>query len=200
MGCSVCPRDKDAAKLHSPKMQPSGAESPRVYLLGSAPSLEEDEDNNHWTDKAGSAIYRAFGADFMKREVRSNFVTQCRGDQTAVEVECCRPRIVADIERTKPLLIVGIGDAPLHWAIGPSVGNALTHRGTLFVTKIGTHVCWYFCMLYPNFVFKKSYGKSEYEQAMEHDVAEVKRLIKQLDPAKVYEAPYDRGIEVITGT
>lgn len=199
LGCSVCPRDKDASKLRSPKMEPSGTRDASVYLLGTAPSEEEDEDNNHWTDKAGNAIYRAFGADFMQREVRSNFITQCRGDQTAVEVECCRPRIVDDIERVKPLIVVGVGDAPLSWVTGV-VGGAMPHRGSLFVTKIGKHVCWYFQILYPNFVHKKGYGKSEYELALEHDARTVKALVRELSPARVYEAPYDTGVEIVTGT
>lgn len=87
LGCSVCPRDCDAT-LKSPKMEPSGTNGPLVYLLGGSPSQEEDEDNNHWTDKAGSALYKIFGSIFMQKSVRSNFITQCRGDQTMIEIEC----------------------------------------------------------------------------------------------------------------
>jgi uracil-DNA glycosylase family 4 len=200
LGCSVCPRDKDAKALRSPRMEPSGPRDASVYLLGAAPTQEEDEDNNHWTDKAGDAVYRAFGRDFMEREVRSNFITGCRGDQTAVEIECCRPRVVADIEAVKPLLVVGIGDPPLNWILaGEQAVTALTHRGSLFVTKIGKHVCWFYSILYPSFVHKKGYGRSEYELALLHDVAEIKRLVRELEPAKVSSAPYDAGIEIITG-
>lgn len=199
LGCSVCPRDKDAAKLHSPKMKPSGRMGAPIYLLGAAPSEDEDKDNNHWTDKAGDAIYQMFGGQFMKNSVRSNFITQCRGDQTAVEVECCRPRIVADIEACKPEIIVTVGDAPLAWATGVT-GGALTHRGTLFVTKIGNHTCHVFSILYPNYVNKKnSYGKSEYELALEHDIEWIKGRTGELFAPRVYEGPYDQGIQCITG-
>lgn len=199
LGCSVCPRDKDASKLRSPKMEPSGPSSAAIYLLGSAPSEEEDEDNNHWTDKAGTAIYEAFGASFMKKHVRSNFITQCRGDQTQIEVECCRPRIIADIEACRPQVVVTIGDAPLAWAVGVS-GGAMTNRGALFATRIGKHVCWAYSILYPNFVHKKrAYGKSEYELAMEHDIERIKRRVGELGTPRVYDAPYDTGIEIITG-
>lgn len=199
LGCSVCPRDKDASKLHSPKMLPTGNKHAPIYLLGSAPSEEEDSDNNHWTDKAGTAIYEMFGESFMRKHVRSNFIQQCRGDMTDHEIECCRPRIVADIEACKPQVIVTIGDAPFKWATGITSG-ALTNRGEMFVTKIGNHVCWVFSILYPNFVHKKRhYGKSEFERALEHDVERILNLSSELLPPTFYAAPYDAGIEIITG-
>lgn len=199
LGCSVCPRDKDD-DLKSPKMAPSGSERSSVYLLGGSPSREEDDRNLHFTDAAGDAISKAFGNKFMNAEVRCNFIAQCAGDRTAVEIECCRRRIVADIEKTKPIVIVGIGDDPLFWATGIK-GGALSHRGTLFNVKIGTHHCWFYCILYPNFVNKKNYGKmSEYELTLNHDVAQIKQFLKQGLPIPVsYSAPYDGGIEMITG-
>lgn len=200
LGCLVCPRDKDHKNLRSPKLEPSGTDRPLVYLLGGSPSPEEDEDNNHWTDEAGTAIYKAFGQKFMKASVRSNFITQCMGERTVVETECCRPRVVQDIEETKPLIVVTIGDDPLHWAT-KARGNALRHRGTLFVGKIGNHVCWIYPILYPNYVNKKRNGrKSEYELTMEHDVAAIRALLDNKLPVPyVYTAPYDKGVEIITG-
>lgn len=198
LGCSVCPRDKDEG-IQSPKMEPSGAKSPLVYLLGGSPSEEEDLDNNHWTDKAGEVIYSKFGSGYMKQNVRSNFITQCRGDQTVVEIECCRGRITSDIERTKPRVVVTVGDAPLFWATGVNSG-ALNHRGSFFVSKIGTHVCWVYCLMYPSFAFKKSHRKSEYEMALEHDVERLKEALETLPEPKVYDRDFDAGIEIIAGT
>jgi uracil-DNA glycosylase family 4 len=198
LGCSVCSLDK--AKLKSPKMTPSGAKNAKVYLLGASPSTDDDELNNHWADKAGAAIYKVFSKNFlMDKDVRSNYITQCMGPQTHVEIECCRQRVVADIEATKPLIIVGVGDGPLYWATGLSGGGALPHRGTMFTVKVGNHVCFYYCLLYPNFVHKKSYKKSEYELALEHDVADVKARLKDLPEPVYYSAPYTTGVEVITG-
>ena len=197
LGCSVCPRDKDT-ESKSPKLKPSGVKSPIVYLLGGSPSIDEDADHNHWTDKAGAAIYSKFGYEFMKLRVRSNFITQCLGEQTVVEIECCRLRIVADIEASKPRVIVGIGDGPLAWATG-AAGGALAHRGSYFAVKIGTHVCWYYPILYPNYVNKKSYKKSEYELTLEHDIANLKLDLDSLPAPEVWTGHYDVGIELITG-
>lgn len=202
LGCSVCPKDKDET-LRSPKLEPSGPETASVYLLGAGPSERDDEQNNHWCDKAGDAIYKAFGRAFMESEVRSNYIVQCAGELGAVEVECCRERIVADIERVKPVVIVGVGDEPLRWATAVKSGGSIPHRGTLFTVKVGSHVCYYYCLLYPNYVHKKGSRKSEYELALLHDVREVKALVNDQwfarNPPTFYSKPYDAGVEIITG-
>lgn len=198
MSCEVCPRAADPS-VKSPKMKPSGSTSPTIYLLGSAPSEAEDEDNNHWTDAAGTFIYDTFGQRYMERHVRSNFITQCRGDQTMVEIECCRNRIIQDIEQHKPTVIVGVGDAPLGWATGLST-TALRHRGSRFAVKIGNHVCWFFSILYPNFVHKKKgYGKSEYQLALEHDIEAAKQLADSGLVPSYFHGKHDAGIQIVTG-
>lgn len=204
LGCEVCPRDKEAGQLGSPKMGPDGSDSPLIYLIGAAPSPEEDDANRHWVGKAGRAIKSQFG-DKIWRDVRSNHITQCMGPldvPDAVEIECCRGRIVSDIERTKPRVVVGVGDLPLHWATGLP-RNALAFRGTPIVTRIGQHHCWYYPLIYPNYALKESkYGKSEYELAMEHDVDRLLDLLERGefdDPPRIYDKPYDEGIQQITG-
>lgn len=206
MGCSVCPRDKDES-LRSPKMEPSGTTKPLIYLLGTSPSRDDDEENMHWSDKAGEVIYNKFGKSWMERDVRSNYITQCRGEENAAAVECCRRRVEADIEKTRPPVIVGVGDAPLRWAV-PGLPNSasttLVHRGQLFPVRIGSHTCWYFPILYPNFAFKKGGRKSEYEVTLEHDIERIKAFASDCavpeGPApRVYGKPYDEGIEIITG-
>lgn len=210
LGCEVCPRDKDEKNLGTPKMPASGTDRPLIYLLGTSPSIDEDESGQHWKGKAGRAIRSQFG-DKWWRDVRSNRITQCMPPlldkerniaPDAVEIECCRSRIVSDIEETKPVVIVGIGDLPLNWATGLA-RNALVFRGTLIATRIGKHACWYYPLIYPNYVDRKeSYGKSEYELAIEHDVD---RLLVMLDrgelekPPQLAYAPYDDGISLITG-
>ena len=170
-----------------------------VYLLGSAPSEEDDADDMHWSDKAGREIFKKFGRGFMESTVRSNYVTQCRGDQTVIEVECCRLRIVKDIEQTRPFVIVGVGDAPLAWVTGITK-NAMAHRGTPMPVKVGNHICWFVQLLYPNYVFKKSFNKSEYELTLEHDIKVIKALIDEAPTPSFWTGSKDTGIEIITGS
>lgn len=205
MGCSVCPRDKDKTLL-TPKMAPSGSRGPLIYLLGTGPNEEEDSNGIHWSGNAGRAITSKFTPGFFKRSIRSNHITQCMpaiggpGHPDVVEIECCRGRVVPDIEESKPLVVVGVGDEPLHWATGLP-RSALTFRGTLIATKIGKHVCWYYPVLYPNYIRgKQRRGKSEYELTLEHDLANIEDMVERgLEPPTVYDAPYDSGIELITG-
>ena len=201
MGCQVCPRDRDEESLKNPKMEPSGVRDPLIYLLGGSPSPEDDAANDHWRDVAGEVIYNKFGREYMRANVRSNYITQCMGERTVLETECCRNRIVADIEATKPALIVGVGDDVLSWATGMKGGQALSHRGSLFPVKIGNHLCWFFCILFPSFALKKrKFGKSEYEMVLEGDIAKAKSLVATgLPDPVVCTGDYDRGIEIITG-
>lgn len=204
LGCSACPRHADESKLDSPKMKPSGPKKPLVYMLGTSPSTEDDRSNLHWSGKEGNAIFAAFGKRFMEEEVRSNYITQCHGDQTEASIECCRQRIVQDIETSEPMIIVTIGDAPLRWILGATgKGNALTHRGSLMVTKIGKVEAWVVPLIFPNFAFKeKGKGSSkEYEWAFQHDAKLVMSMASDhnLRRPKVYTSGYDQGVEIITG-
>jgi DNA polymerase I-like protein with 3'-5' exonuclease and polymerase domains/uracil-DNA glycosylase len=205
MGCSVCPKDKDDS-LRSPKMLPDGPKRAPVYLLMANPSEDDDAAGVPLGDKVGTHIIKKFGRDFFEDHVRAGYVTQCHGSVGAQETACCHNRVVADIEATKPKVVVGIGDEVMKWVISPGMHRdnapktALAHRGTLFVTKIGNHVCYYYQLLYPNYFHKKKkHGKSEYEMAFEHDIEHLKAILPKLKEPKFYEAPYDDGIEIITG-
>jgi DNA polymerase I-like protein with 3'-5' exonuclease and polymerase domains/uracil-DNA glycosylase len=207
LGCKVCPRERDDCKRHSPKMIPSGAGSPSIYVLGTGPNLEEDLKGAHWTGKAGRVILKRFSRR-VSDDLRFGHLTQCMPPTDAegerdlsvgqVEIECCRKRVVADIEKTKPFVIVGVGDLPLQWATG--FRSALIWRGTWINTKIGNHTCWYYPILWPNFAFRKNQNfRSEYELTLDHDIANLERGLDEQGPAQVYADPYDRGIELITG-
>lgn len=203
MGCEVCPRDQDQ-DLRTPKMEPEGAPHPLVYLMATGPSFDEDQKGYLWAGKMGKHIVKKFPGAFFDRHVRSGHVTQCAmpGDKppTVLEMECCRGRVEADIRASKPLLVIGIGDDCLSWATG--LNSALRFRGQLIATSIGGHACWYLPIIYPNYLHKKNqFGKSEFELAIEHDIDHAVRLVDRGELAQpiVHRAPYDTGIELITG-
>ena len=202
LGCSVCPRNEDKSLQH-PKITPTGTRNPTVYLLGSNPNDDDDRVGTHWNGEMGAEIYDKFGKSFMYDEVRSGFISQCRGDQTVIEIECCRGRVIADIEKYQPRVVVGIGDVALNWATGIS-SSALVSRGSFFPVKIGSHICMYFCIAYPAYVHKrKQFGKSEYEMTLAHDVATLKEWLRKDErhPAhvKFISGGFDDGVEMITG-
>ena len=215
LGCSVCPRKPLWPDMKSPQLAPSGDDRPLVYLLGTGPNEDEDEAGRHWAGIAGKAILSKFSKGFLRSSVRHGHLTQCmppldddRSRDLNVkwpEIECCRSRVVEDIERTRPMVIVGVGDKPLHWATSklPESATTMVFRGRFFPVRIGSHVCWFYPIMYPGWAFKKkSYGTNEYELAVEHDIANLERLIldEELPTPKVYRADEaDLGIELITG-
>lgn len=176
-------------------MRPEGPQDAPIYLLGSRPSKEDDANDTHWCDEFMQAVHDAFRGSFMKEQVRSNYTVQCRGEEHVAVTECCRGRIEQDIEQTKPLVVVTVGDAPLKWATG-AAGGAVTFRGSLFVAKFGTHVCYVYPLIFPNFI--KTH-RSKYETAFNHDIRWLKDNFDQLPSPKHYAAPYDTDIELITG-
>lgn len=73
-------------------------------------------------------------------------------EPTPIEIECCRPSIISDIEQTKPLAVFGMGNIPLQWALDQ---HGITKwNGRWIPIKIGNHACWYFPMLHPSFVMR----------------------------------------------
>ena len=206
LGCSVCPRDRDAS-LKMPKSSADGVTSPLIYLLSSAPTAEEDERGEVWSGIAGREITSKLSGQAMRQDVRMNNIVSCRPadpDEPKLdvrEVECCRGRAVADIEASRPLVVVGVGDEPLHWATGLP-RNAMAFRGTPIAARFGRHVCWYYPILYPNYTKGKQRSRrSEYELTMEHDLRRVEQLVRDgLEPPAFHAGPYDSGIEAIAGT
>jgi DNA polymerase I-like protein with 3'-5' exonuclease and polymerase domains/uracil-DNA glycosylase len=214
LGCKACPRDAPAwlKGLAHPKMQPVGALTAAVYLLGAEPSENEDLTGVHWRHDPGAALLDKLPRRLLAKDLRSGHVVQCgeveidaltkRGgklDEHAMA--CCRGRVVADIEATRPVVVVGVGDGALKWATGLG-GGAMTWRGRFMAARFGAHECWFYCLAWPNFAASKRKHKSEHEMALEHDVA---RLLDALEDGRLDEAPpiardgYDRGIEIITG-
>lgn len=213
LGCSVCPRDKDAGKLDHPKLKPTGAKKPLIYLLGTGPNEDEDRTGEHWTGPAGEVILSKFTRSFVRKEMRFGHLTQCsplaedseRDLRIGVaEMECCRPRVVDDIEESAPLVVIGVGDIPIQWVTGfdGNKANAKIFRGKLIAAKIGRHECWFYPIMWPNFISKeRKYGQSEYELALSHDIRFIEQLVEtgQLPELTYYSKPYDKGIELITG-
>lgn len=202
LSCSVCPRDKD--RLRTPKMKPEGGESPDIYILTHAPSLEDDKHGEWLRDKIGREVMRVMPRSVRDSQLRVGGVIQCGTDASAIaqhEIECCRSRVVADIEESQPLVILGIGDAPLAWTTGLDA-YAPKFRGRLVVAKVGRHVCWYYPVMSPNYVLKESkYGPSDHELVFKHDLARLAEMVDkgELAPPVVHTGDFDKGVECILG-
>lgn len=152
LGCEACPLAK--CKNHFPNMAPTGAEEPMVYVLGDAPSSEDDNRGRQFTGQAGELLRKIFrdiiGFDY-KDIIRWNNVVRTRPrdfDSVPWEaIEACRPSVIKDIEESKPRAIFGLGNVPLQWLL--NVGGIYAYRGRCMPVRVGSHTCWYFPLLHP---------------------------------------------------
>lgn len=168
-GCKVCPLNGQEG-LHHPSMTAYGSRLADVYMLGEAPGEQEDRKGRPFVGKAGSTLrFRLPGLT----EVDGESVFKCSGgtelnlrwnntvrtrppknrEPTNVELECCRPSVIRDVEEAAPKVIFGFGNIPLQWALG--FQGITGWRGRRFPIKVGKHTCWFFPMLHPSFVMRK---------------------------------------------
>lgn len=163
-GCAQCTLDREAARLRHPKMNATGAEDPLLYILGEAPGENEDLQGKQFIGKSGELIRDQLPLSLGKRTRWSNTV-QCRPPDnrtpTAQEVACCWHRVVADIEATKPLIVLGFGGVPLKWALDVEHDkNSITDwRGQLIPIRVGSWCCWYAPVWHPSFMLRKKNDK-----------------------------------------
>ena len=214
LGCKACPRNEARwmQELERPKLGPSGAADPLVYLLGAEVTAAEDATGEHWRHKPGKALLSKLPARMVSRDLRSGHVVQCALDEGDALLKaggkvdehamaCCRGRVVADIEASRPLVVVGVGDAALKWATGLG-GGAMQWRGRLMAARFGSLDCWFYCLAWPSFAASRNGAKREHELALKHDVDRLVRLLGSgalEEPPPVHRGGYDAGIEIITG-
>lgn len=151
--CQVCTLNR--APLKNPKMLPSGSSKPLVYMLGEAPNEQDDRRGEAFVGPAGQALrFRIPKSWLQSNDLRWSNTIRCRPpnnrDPSPVELACCQPRTVKDIEESKPAAIFGFGNVPLAWIIGEA--GISKWRGKRLPVQIGSHRCWYYPMLAPSYI------------------------------------------------
>jgi len=191
--CAACPLSS-AIGLKHPHMKPTGSDTPVVYILGEAPGQEEDRTGKHFVGVSGSLLRDRIPSKWLEK-LRWNNVVRTRPPEnktpTYIEIECCRPSVVQDIEKSKPKAIFGFGNIPLTWATGLS--GISMWCGRHMPVKIGEHVCWYFPMYHPSFIVRGGGGKggdkdygSEEEFAFEMHLKRAFSIVDKLPKPKVH--------------
>ena len=152
LGCKACPLNDTPGKIDA-----TGAARPLVYILGEAAGVEEEKHREQFVGTAGQLLRQYIPKKFLP-QIRWNNILNCHPpknrDPDRNEVECCRPRIVTDIERSKPKAIFGFGNVPLQWVLDGNFPGISFWRGRRMPVKIGSHVCWYYPFLHPSFLHR----------------------------------------------
>lgn len=198
MGCSACPLNTDGAL----KFEPTGSSQPLVYLLRSAPSDSEERSGVPFSDESAKELLSKVPGK-VSRYVRYGYSVRCKAQNPgSLELACCSKHLLADIEESKPLVVVGLGAAPMQILTGLP-GGPTRWRGRMVACKVGSHSFWLMPTYDPEFLNSKKgkYGPSEYDLAASYDLRNV--LFRDVDieikPPVTYQGDYDRGIEIITG-
>lgn len=200
--CKACPLAKVACK--SPNMPATGAKKPLVYVLGEAPGATEDMRNEQFVGESGRLL-RSNIPERFKGRLRFNNTVRCRPPDnrtpTEIEVECCRPSIVSDIEATKPVAIFGFGNVPLEWVTHGGYNGITLWRGRRMPVKVGNHTCWYYPLFHPSFILhlRSQRPDSEEERVFKRDLKRAFAEVENLPAAEVHNRERAvEGIELIT--
>jgi DNA polymerase-1 len=182
--CKACPLDKVTANMHG-HMAPTGAKRPLVYVLGEAPGKQEDEQGRQFIGGSGQILRRNIPDKYIEG-VRFNNTVRCRPPKnrtpTHVEIECCRPSIIRDIELARPKAIFGFGNVPLQWVCGMT--GISYWRGRRMPVVVGDYACWYYPMLHPAFLLRQGHGHATEEERMfRFDLERAFEELEDLPPA-----------------
>lgn len=205
LGCKLCPLNH--AKLHSPKMLPSGSKNPLFYFLGEANGEQEDREGEHFVGKSGQLLRPKIPVEFRDK-IRWNNTINCHPpanrNPEKLELDCCRQRVEGDIEATKPKVLVGFGNVPLQWAIG--LQGMWRWRGRRIPLQFGSHKLWFYPTYHPSGLLRQRRnfnGKEEPsldETAFDFDLRKIFSEIANLpepDPHSAKDA--NKGITCISG-
>jgi len=194
-GCRACPNHRKP--LQSPKLEPSGSDSPLVYVLGTSPGEAEDEAGEYFASNSGRWLRRQFPED-LEDSLRWGGVLKCHTghNPTAFEKDCCRQYIVADIEASQPKLIIGLGHAALSWATGMT--NTRAYRGRMMPVRIGRHDCWFLCVSDPADLLhnQEKKGGDEDLRFFKLDITRALAKLETLDWPEL-DFDFDQGVDLL---
>lgn len=211
-GCKVCP----LRNQHGGDMPPFGSDKPVVYMLGEAPGKMEVRKGQPFVGPAGKVLRLRVPSKWESKLRWNNCVRSRPTDPknpdkdrtpTPVEIECCRPSVVKDIEASKPKAIFGFGNIALAWAANKS--GITKWNGRYMPVKVGNHTCWFFPMIHPSYVNRSRKGrpprnKNEYGSDIEfvfaQDMKRAFRMVKDLPDPEIHDldTAFD-GVDIVTG-
>lgn len=218
--CGVCPLNHQPSAC-SPGMKPTGAEQPDLYILGEFPTRRDDRADSHFAGAMGDILRMRIPPKWDPR-IRWNHIVRTMTPQerepSDIEIECCRQSVIDDIERSKPKVILGLGQLVLRWVIGeggvsglniePSRSKIAAWNGHDVPVMIGKHACRFVSTFHPQVIAEsrrfepknaRAHG-SDLEFKFALDIQRALRLVELADEPIIH-TPEDAaaGVEIVTG-
>ena len=181
-GCDSCINKEKCVNV-----QPIGKKHPTVYVLGEQPKLSFDKEPRMFGDASGERLRRLM----QGTDCRFNAVvcTPFAKDKPIgmPEVEACRSRVVEDIERTKPKVIIAAGPIALSWFTNST--EIEKWRGRRLPVKVGEHKCWCYPIVDPSILKSEDRRDEKHRAVLKLDVARALREAE--NPLPLNGLPFD---------
>lgn len=132
-------------RAKNPNLQPTGPADADMYVLGNWPSEAEDKIGKVWGHSEARPVRKLVGR--VRVRYGHTVRTLPKADKPLEhEVLAFRKEVLADIEATKPKVILCCGNLAfqiLQPDLAPSMkSNMHIHRGRKFPVRVGRHTCW----------------------------------------------------------
>jgi uracil-DNA glycosylase family 4 len=182
-------------------MDAAGASNPDVYILTDFVSESDDDAAELFSGKEGKFLHPLL-SKYSKKELRVGSIVRCHS-KTVPElpaIESCRPSVERDIAQSKPKLVIGLGNVPLHWVSG--ISQISLYRGRVFPVNIGGHECWFFSINHPSYVLRsdKRNDVNPHRIIFDIDLKLAFSLVRTLPKAHVWGPEEGATIEIFDGS
>lgn len=201
-GCKVC-SFYNKKNLQHPKLEPTGSFQPSLYFLGDFLKPENDELGKHFVSfkevYLREVLTDLFDNTFIIDEIRWNYCCRCYSEDTLptqLEYNCCKSSIIKDIEETKPLIVVGLGEIPL--SLFPEGKMISMWRGRIFPIAIGNHDCYYASVYSLSYVYDRGGVKSDEGFTFEQDIIKIGKFLEENESPLVIRKGYKDNIKLVT--
>lgn len=112
LGCSICPITSRKALIE--KAEPLGSDTPIIYFLLSKYETSEET----FCDEFIESLLNVFGVEEIENKCRFNAITNCLScdeKDREMSIVSCKSRILSDIDKSSPKIVVPIGKEAFYW-------------------------------------------------------------------------------------
>lgn len=187
----------------TPRMKPTGKGEKGIFVLAEAPGALEDKKGVQLIGKTGQILRKkldCLGINLDRDCIKMNSIN-CRPEgnrtPTKLEILTCRRRVLKEINKYKPKLIILLGKPALESIIGnrwkKSLGKIGTWRGWGIPEQY--YKAWVLSTYHPSFVEREKYNNPVVELIFTEDLEKALKLSKKSFPEPL---PIEDGVTPIT--